>query len=156
MAKVINIGRIPGQEELVKYGQEQAKARGVRHKQIHNPSLWFGGGIPGAEAVLEDARRLYPGLKLSTDSLRTWTKRGLIPRPWVVSLGKGEDGKSRGTQAFHPLDTPRQLATAAHLQAQGYKQREIAEAREAFLSGASERGDPCLEAYGRVYRQILD
>ena len=141
---------------LIEYGQEQAEARKKRHKQIDNPSAWFGGGIPGAEAVLEEARMLYPELKLSTDSLRTWTKRGLIPRPWVVSLGKGEDGKSRGTQAFYPLDTPRQLATAAHLQAQGYKQREIAEAREAFLSGASERGDPCLEAYGRVYRQILD
>ena len=137
---------------LIEYGQEQAEARKKRHKQIDNPSAWFGGGIPGAEAVLEDARRLYPGLKLSTDSLRTWTKRGLIPRPWVVSLGKGEDGKSRGTQAFYPLDTPT-ISYAAHLQAQGYAGDQ---AREAFLSGASERGDPCLEAYGRVYRQILD
>ena len=151
MAKVINIGRIPGQEELVKYGQEQAEARKKRRKRIDNPSAWFGGGIKGVEIVLAQAKELYPDLDLKPDSVRTWTKRGLIPKPWVKSLGK-----KKGTQSFYPLDTPRQLATAAHLQAQGYKQGEIAEAREAFLSGASEWGDPCLEAYGRVYRRILD
>ena len=114
---------------LIEYGQEQAEARKKRHKQIDNPSAWFGGGIPGAEAVLEDARRLYPGLKLSTDSLRTWTKRGLIPGHRLslwgkVKMGKAEEPK-HSTRGY-----PRQLATAAHLQAQGYKQREIAEARK--------------------------
>ena len=82
------------------------------------------------EEVLEKARELYPGLKLKPASARMWTKRGLIPSPAVESLGG-----TQGTRAHYPTDTPAQMAVAAYMSELGYKQREIARAREWILDG---------------------
>lgn len=77
------------------------------------------------EAV-EEARRLYPDLKLKATSARMWTARGLIPGPEKVeSLGG-----SKGTVADYPEETPAQIAAAAWLQDHGRAtQAEIAAAR---------------------------
>lgn len=82
------------------------------------------------EEALEKARELYPGLKLKPASARMWTKRGLIPSPAVESLGG-----TQGTRAHYPTDTPAQMAVAAYMSELGYKQREIARAREWILDG---------------------
>ncbi|WP_461367298.1 hypothetical protein [Candidatus Darwinibacter acetoxidans] len=80
--------------------------------------------------VIEKAKEVYPDLALKPASARTWTKRGLIPSPVIESLGR-----SRGTQAHYPNDSPAQMATAAYLQELGYTQKQIAQAREWILNG---------------------
>ena len=82
------------------------------------------------EEVIEKAKEVYPDLALKPASARTWTKRGLIPSPVIESLGR-----SRGTQAHYPNDSPAQMATAAYLQELGYTQKQIAQAREWILNG---------------------
>ena len=81
--------------------------------------------------AIEQAKRLYPDLRLKATSGRMWTARGLIPSPSMESLGQG-----KGTKAHYPNDTPAQMAVVGYMMVLGYKQAQIAQARQIVLEGA--------------------
>lgn len=87
-------------------------------------------GVTLQEAI-EQAKRLYPDLRLKATSGRMWTARGLIPSPSMESLGQG-----KGTKAHYPNDTPAQMAVVGYMMSLGYKQAQIAQARQIVLEGA--------------------
>jgi len=76
------------------------------------------------QEVIERAKQLYPELKLKPASARSWTLNELIPAPTIESLGRG-----RGVRAHYPVDSAAQMATAGYLQDQGFRQKQIAQAR---------------------------
>jgi len=96
---------------------------------------WEGNGVTLQE-VIEQATRLYPDLILNPVTARKWTERGLLPTPDVHHRGGTE-----GNRAHYPVDATAQVAAAGYLQAQGFRQKQIAQARQIVLEGVPVEGD---------------
>jgi len=88
------------------------------------------------EDVIERARDLYPDLTLNPVTARKWTERGLLPSPDVQHRGG-----TQGNRADYPIDAAAQMATAGYLQDQGFRQKQIAQARQIVLEGVPVEGD---------------
>ncbi len=82
------------------------------------------------EEVIEQARRLYPGLDLAPRDIKHWSYWGLIPKPKRRGLGQG-----KGMTADYPEDAPAQLAAAAFALSQGYTRTRVSQARRIALGG---------------------
>lgn len=91
------------------------------------------------EQALEEARKLYPGLKLTPATARVWAHRGLIPK---AEAAPGQ-GQGKGRVGDYPEESPAELAVAAFLK-QGLRRRfkdaDIARARQFWLSGGKAQG----------------
>jgi hypothetical protein len=120
--------------EEVRYKNELLKRRAKPR-----PARWLGlrtveavevVGID-AQEVVEEARKLFPELTVTAERIRKWVYAGLLPGPETV---RGR-GKGKGVAVGYPTDAPAQLATAAFAAARGYKQKEIAQARQLVLEG---------------------
>ncbi len=83
------------------------------------------------QEAIARAQELYPELKISLTAARTWVARKLIPAPGIESLGQG-----KGTKAHYPEDTPAQMAVVGYMMGLGYRQVQIAQARQIVLEGA--------------------
>jgi len=92
------------------------------------------------EQALEEARKLYPGLKLTPATARVWAHRGLIPK---AEAAPGQ-GMGRGRVGDYSSDVPAQVAAAGFVK-QGLRQRfkdaDIARARQFWLSGGKAQGE---------------
>ena len=115
--------------DLIEYGQRQREYRRKRRYPIHIGMPWEGNGVTLQE-VIEQATRLYPDLILNPVTARKWTERGLLPTPDVHHRGGTE-----GNRAHYPVDATAQVAAAGYLQAQGFRQKQIAQARRVVLEG---------------------
>jgi hypothetical protein len=121
--------------DLIEYGQRQREYRRKRRYPIHIGMPWEGNGVTLQE-VIEQATRLYPDLILNPVTARKWTERGLLPTPDVHHRGGTE-----GNRAHYPVDATAQVAAAGYLQAQGFRQKQIAQARQIVLEGVPVEGD---------------
>ena len=96
------------------------------------------------EQALEEARKLYPGLKLTPATARVWAHRGLIPK---AEAAPGQ-GMGRGRVGDYSSDVPAQVAAAGFVK-QGLRRRfqdaEIARARQFWLNGGEARGEEAGE-----------
>jgi hypothetical protein len=96
------------------------------------------------EQALEEARKLYPGLKLTPATARVWAHRGLIPK---AEAAPGQ-GMGRGRVGDYSSDVPAQVAAAGFVK-QGLRRRfqdaEIARARLFWLEGGEARGEEAGE-----------
>jgi hypothetical protein len=115
--------------DLVEYGRRQQDYRRKRRYPIYKAVCWEGDSLT-LEEVIENATKYYPDLALKTVTARKWTERGLLPTPDVHHRGGAE-----GNRAHYPVDAAAQMATAAAMMELGYKQKEIAQAREWVLNG---------------------
>jgi hypothetical protein len=92
------------------------------------------------EQALEEARKLYPGLKLTPATARVWAHRGLIPK---AEAAPGQ-GMGRGRVGDYSSDVPAQVAAAGFVK-RGLRRRfqdaEIARARLFWLSGGKAQGE---------------
>mgnify|MGYP000850373463 CR=1 FL=1 len=92
------------------------------------------------EQALEEARKLYPGLKLTPATARVWAHRGLIPK---AEAAPGQ-GMGRGRVGDYSSDVPAQVAAAGFVK-QGLRRRfkdaDIARARQFWLSGGKAQGE---------------
>lgn len=96
------------------------------------------------EQALEEARKLYPGLKLTPATARVWAHRGLIPK---AEAAPGQ-GMGRGRVGDYSSDVPAQVAAAGFVK-QGLRQRfkdaDIARARQFWISGGKALGEEAEE-----------
>lgn len=115
--------------DLVEYGRRQQDYRRKRRYPIYKAVCWEGDSLT-LEEVIENATKYYPDLALKTVTARKWTERGLLPTPDVHHRGGTE-----GNRAHYPVDAAAQMATAGAMMELGYKQKEIALAREWALDG---------------------
>ena len=96
------------------------------------------------EQALEEARKLYPGLKLTPATARVWAHRGLIPK---AEAAPGQ-GMGRGRVGDYSSDVPAQVAAAGFLKRglrRQFKDAEIARARLFWLEGGEARGNEAGE-----------
>jgi hypothetical protein len=132
--------------DLVQYGQRQReyrrKSRALRERPTRpkaSPIVIikhrWGGMAMTIDEVVERAKELYPDLTLKATSARMWTARGLMPGAHIESLG------AHGTRAHYPIDAAAQVAAAGYLQDQGFRQKQIAQARQIVLEGVPVEGD---------------
>jgi len=132
--------------DLVEYGQRQReyrrKSRALRERPTRpkaSPIVIikhrWGGMAMTIDEVVERAKELYPDLTLKATSARMWTARGLMPGAHIESLG------AHGTRAHYPIDAAAQVAAAGYLQDQGFRQKQIAQARQIVLEGVPVEGD---------------
>mgnify|MGYP003747637757 FL=1 len=131
---------------MVEYGQRQReyrrKSRALRERPTRpkaSPIVIikhrWGGMAMTIDEVVERAKELYPDLTLKATSARMWTARGLMPGAHIESLG------AHGTRAHYPIDAAAQVAAAGYLQDQGFRQKQIAQARQIVLEGVPVEGD---------------
>jgi len=96
------------------------------------------------EQALEEARKLYPGLKLTPATARVWAHRGLIPK---AEAAPGQ-GMGRGRVGDYSSDVPAQVAAAGFVK-QGLRRRfkdaDIARARQFWISGGKALGEEAEE-----------
>lgn len=96
------------------------------------------------EQALEEARKLYPGLKLTPATARVWAHRGLIPK---AEAAPGQ-GMGRGRVGDYSSDVPAQLAAAGFMK-QGlwrrFKDTYIARARNFWIGGGKAQGEEAAE-----------
>ena len=120
--------------DLVEYGQRQ---RDYRRKRLY-PILairWEGHSLT-IDEVIENAKKYYPDLSIKPATVYKWVERELLPSPTIQSLGG-----TQGTRAHYPTDAAAQMAAAGYLQAQGFRQKQIAQARQIVLEGVPVEGD---------------
>ena len=107
------------------------------------------------EQALEEARKLYPGLKLTPATARVWAHRGLIPK---AEAAPGQ-GMGRGRVGDYSSDVPAQVAAAGFVK-QGLRQRfkdaDIARARQFWLSGGKAQGAaPARQPPGQPLEELI-
>ena len=115
--------------DLVEYGRRQQDYRRKRRYPIYKAVCWEGDSLT-LEEVIENATKYYPDLSIKPATVYKWVERELLPSPTIQSLGG-----TQGTRAHYPTDAAAQMATAGAMMELGYKQKEIALAREWALDG---------------------
>ena len=120
--------------DLVEYGQRQRDYRRKRRYPIL-AIRWEGHSLT-IDEVIENAKKYYPDLSIKPATVYKWVERELLPSPTIQSLGG-----TQGTRAHYPTDAAAQMAAAGYLQAQGFRQKQIAQARQIVLEGVPVEGD---------------
>ena len=121
---------------MTEYGLRQAYYHGKRrtcpgYHEFVTIKHWEGDNSMTLQEVITKAQALYPELRLSLAAARKWVARSLIPNPSIESLGQG-----KGSSAHYPKDSAAQMAVVGYMMSLGYKQAQIAQARQIVLEGA--------------------